>query len=101
MGVRAATLQMNCCRWKFSRVTLLIKLTICNDDGADFGKLHIAYTFLITCYKYISYFILQIYIWQGISQLLRLANRRGHLYDRMIIELSGSVHVIHTHARVH
>ena len=26
---------------------------------------------------------------QGISQLLRLANRRGHLYDRMIIELSG------------
>ena len=26
---------------------------------------------------------------QSISQLLRLANRRGTLYDRMIIELSG------------
>jgi len=26
---------------------------------------------------------------QSISQLLRLANRRGQQYDRMIIELSG------------
>ena len=26
---------------------------------------------------------------QSISQLLRLANRRGHLYDRVIIEMSG------------